>query len=88
MRKTWIPLTYVTEKLEKRKWWWGQDFSMKYLDIRVDTRDNYCTVWNNKGECIASTKEELDALFDKMDKELHHKTLTFQKMRNMFDEED
>ena len=74
---TWIPLSYIVEKLESRKWSWGQNFAMKYLTINVDTRDNHATVFDRDGNCIAKTKEELDKLFDKLDKEAEKRGITY-----------
>lgn len=34
----------------KGEGWWGADFDLKYLDIRVDTRYNTFLVYGNKGK--------------------------------------
>jgi len=41
----WYPLTTVIELLDTRTWDWLQDTETKYLEIRIDTRDNHCLLF-------------------------------------------
>lgn len=81
----WIPLQYAVDKLNNRKWFWSggaQDaYKLKYLTLNIDTRDNHCTIFNQDGECVAASKDELDALFERLDQETG--LLTFQQAKKI-----
>jgi len=82
----WYPITKIVERLEKRKWWWSAAaWHLKYINIRVDTRDNCCivTVEDRDGEVVAKNIDEFNSLMDHLDKKMEGKNLTFDKMRDL-----
>lgn len=41
----WYPLAEVVKLLDEKKWSWPYSPETKYIEIRVDTRDNHCLVF-------------------------------------------
>jgi len=53
--KDWQPLKDVVadvetviEDMKARKWFWGYNWSCKYVDIRIDMRDGHAIICNQK----------------------------------------
>ncbi len=81
---TWMPLARISELLTNRKWFWcftPDAWDLKYIDIRVDTRDNCCVVKDRNGKVIAESLAELETLFLKLDADT--KRSSFQDMRSL-----
>lgn len=66
---TWIPLDYVIAKLKERKFSWLANWDLKYINIRIDMRDDHCVVLDRHDKVLAESKEQLDELFKKLDQE-------------------
>lgn len=48
MSDGWIPLLDVVRLLHHPTFTWTKESNFKYLNIRVDTRDNHCLVFDDK----------------------------------------
>lgn len=63
MDDDWMALDYVIEKWAKRKFNWLVDTNSKYINIRVDSRDDHCVVSLRDGTLLKN-KVEFDAWFE------------------------
>lgn len=61
---SWIPLKKIIKHLENRKFNWLADGRTKYLQIRIDTRDDHAVLLDRDGNVLAKSEKELDALFE------------------------
>ncbi len=57
MSNNWIPLDDVLAVLNDPEWSWVRNMDCKYVEIRVDTRDNHCVIRARDGSAI--TLEDL-----------------------------
>lgn len=56
--RDWIPLADVLKTITDSEWTWWRNSECKYINIRVDTRDEMrCLIQNRNGEPI--TLDEL-----------------------------
>lgn len=79
---SWIPFDKIVEKIKTRKFNWLLESRTKYLVIRIDTRDDYATLSDRDGKLIASTEEELDKFFDKLNKKAENNMFSIKLMRD------
>lgn len=63
---SWIPLDYLMRKIAERRFSWLVNSQTKYLQVRIDTRTDDAVLLDRDGKLLASTKEELDDLFGKL----------------------
>ena len=55
----WIPINAATKLIKKIKGLdWVCDFSMKYVSIRIDTRDLRCVIMDRHNNVISKDKYE------------------------------
>lgn len=65
---SWIPLDHVITRIKNRKWFWsGCASHLKYINVRIDTRDDHAIVLDRDGKIVARDQEEFDQLFDELD---------------------
>lgn len=79
----WFKFKYVAEQLDNRKWWWGSGASqLKYINIRVDTRDNHCVVTfeDRNGKVFADSLEKFTEIMKALDEKTT--SFTFEDMRD------
>jgi hypothetical protein len=58
----WIPLSEIVGIIHHPNFYWGASDGFtdcKYLELRIDTRDNYCQVRNNKRNFVDVAKLKL-----------------------------
>lgn len=63
---SWIPADYLLDKIKNRRFNWLASTQLKYLDIRIDTRDDHAILLDRHGKVVATTVEQLDTLFDEL----------------------
>lgn len=52
MNDNWKNLKEIIAVLEDENFSWTNNFDLKYIDLRVDTRDNHAVIKDRKGNVI------------------------------------
>lgn len=52
MKGNWKNLKEIMAVLEDDNFSWTNNFDLKYIDLRIDTRDNHAVIKDRKGNVI------------------------------------